>query len=492
LDMARVQGINQPESSLTVDALTLILTKSEEAFKTALDGLGLDGKTFLCFSRVVVSLDYNKKRQAIKPLLNFLMTEDALTKLGANETCSCLISLGRDGLGQEIVEAASPYLDSSILKFGAIFYSVKLCAEFGDQKLLPKMLAVLDKSTKGYFIGNNFEIERIICEYLKKIADNQSFTPLIDLLKARSTDGSQHICEAIASVLNANASLTDYVLEKLHDERNNKSVVNNLLQSIAKTDNLRIDVPKLLSYVYGDWWWEYPTRIFMEEILVKQGIRSKPVLLDVLKQGLSADPHKFNFALNCLKRIGISREEVSTIFTRPPMLQIYDFCKGMGKPPKALIQMWEEKGKLGEEVFPGKITRLDHILFHVFVSFNFVTLNVDHAGLKGVDIVCFNPETLDLFIIGCTTGTLKDDLAKIDASVKKMKMGMKELFDKCSVTSIVACSEIASIPTSDAQYAVQNQIVIMRPSHIDILLEMLDTNRRPREVIDFIKRISPD
>lgn len=493
LNMAKVQGNNRPESLLTVDALTLILTKYEEAFQTVLDGLvGQDEKIFLCFSKVVLSLDYDKKRQAIKPLVDFLMTRDALTKLGVNETYTCLISLGNEGLGQEIVEAASPHLDSSILEFGAIFYSIKLCAEFADHKLLPKMLAVLDKSMKGYFDGNHVEVERAICEFLKRVRDGQSFTPLIDLLKTRSTEQSPHIYEAIASVLNANPSFIDDILEKLYDERHNKSVVDNLLQSIAKTDKPRIDVPKLLSYVHIHWWWEFPTKYFVQEILIKQGNQSKSSLLSILKQGASAEVSKFSFALECLKAIGVSNEEISAIFPKPPMLQVYNFCRGKGKPPKNLIQMWEEKGKLGDEVFLGRTTRLDHLLFHVFVSFNFVTLNVDPAGVKGVDIVCFYPKTLDLFIIGCTTGTLKDDLTKIDATVKNMKAEMKELFNKCSVTSIVACSEIASIPTSDVQYALQNRIIIMQPNQIDTLLEMLNTNRQPREVIDFIKRISPN
>jgi len=490
LNMAKFQRNNQPESSLTVDALTLILTKYGESFQTVLDTFAEHDEGIFLFSKVVPSLDYNKKRQVIKPLVNFLMTENALTKLGVNETYACLMSLGKDGLNQEIVEAASPYLNSSIRKFGAILFSVKLCAEFGDQKLLPKMRAVLEKSTKGYFNGNYSDVERPICEFLKRVPDSQSFTPLIDLLKTRVIGEYSYICEAIASVLNANPSLVDNVLEKLYDERHNKSVVNSLLQSVAKTDKLRVDVPKLLSYVNLEWWWEHPTRSYMQQILVKQGNLSKPVLLSILSQGASANPAKFEFALECLKTIGVSKDEISLIFKKPPMLQIYNFCR-TGKTPRNLMQMWEEKGKLGDEIFQGKITRLDHILFHAFVSFNFVTLNVDHAGVKGVDIVCFYPETLDLFILGCTTGTLKDDLVKIDATVKKMKAEMKELFDKCSVTAIVACSEIASIPTSDAQYAVQNQIVIMQPNHIDTLLEMLDTNRQPREVIDFVKRISP-
>jgi hypothetical protein len=117
-------------------------------------------------------------------------------------------------------------------------------------------------------------------------------------------------------------------------------------------------------------------------------------------------------------------------------------------------------------------------------------VKVDPAGIKGVDIVCFYPETLDLFIVGCTTGIMKDDLAKMDALIRNMKMEMTDLLKKCSITPIVVCSEIAAISPSDAQYAAQNNIAIMQRNDIDTLLEMLNTNRRSREVIEYIQHSS--
>jgi hypothetical protein len=491
LNMAEVLGNSQPECALIIEDLRLLITTYGQTFEVLLSRLtNQEEKTFLCFSKVVHSLDHDKKRQAIKPLVDFLMSSGALTKSGVNETYLSLISLGNEGLGQVIVEAASPYLDSSISEFNAIFFSVRLCGTFADRKLLPKMLAVLDKSINDQFmVGWYYEIERAICEFLGRIGDSQSLTPLMDLLKKRSNEGSSNINEAIANVLNANPSLGDEILEKLYDERHDKNVVDNLLQAIAKADKLRIDIPRLLSNVKLNWWWDHPTRIFMREILVKQGNLSKPPLIDILRQGSDTNPHRFDFALECLKAIGISREEIAAIFPMPPILQVYDFYGGMRKPPISLDQIWKEKQKLGDKFLAKNTTRLDHLLYHIFASFNFVTLNVDPAGAKGVDTVCFHPETLDLFIVGCTTGILKDDLAKMDSTVKRMKVEMKELFHKCSVTPIVVCTEIASIPTSDEQYAVENQIVIMQRNHIDTLLEMLETNRQSREVIDFVKRI---
>jgi hypothetical protein len=486
LDMAKVQGYSQPESELITESFLLSINKDGRHYQTILNGLKGKGQNllFLVFSKLVLRLeDCEKKREAIDSLVAFLMTRDGLNDIGVNEVYNCLVLLGNEELSAEIVQAVIPYLDS--LGICEIVFSVRLCAKFANCELLPKMLTVLDKSMKGYFDGHYSEIEQEICQFLKRVGDARSLTPLIKLLRTRST-GQTHtrsINEAIASVLDANPSSVDEVLDTLHDEPN-ENVVDDLLQSLEKMEKPKINIGKLLSVIRVKWWWRYPTRDFVHSLLVKSGKLSKPVLIEILRQG---DAHKYDFVLQCLKAIGISNEEISAIFPKPPMLQIYEyFYKGRGTIPKDLSQIWKEKEKIRGNV-PGKTNWLEHLLLHTFQSFNFVTMNIAPLQIEGVDIVCFYPETLDLFVIGCTTGIIKDDLAKMDAMVKKMKIEISNLLDKCSVTPIVVCSEIASIPPSDAQYAVQNNIVIMQPNHIDTLLEMLNTNRQSREIIEYIK-----
>lgn len=486
LDMAKKQGINQPESSLITESLTLLIKKYEEAFQAVLNGLGgHEDRLLLCFSKVVFSLDYNKKRQAIKPLVGFLTTRDVLNGIGVKEVYDCLVSLGNEKLGKEIVKIVSPHLDSSPLRICAIIFSVRLCSKFADHKLLPKMLKVLEKSMKGYFDGHSTEIEKKICQFLERIRDLQSLPLLMKLIKMRA---DVHISKVIASILDAHPYRVDDILDMLYDERDEK-VIDAILQSFEEMDKTRFDARKLLPRIRINWWHSYPTSIIIYRLLVKWGELSKPALFEILQQN-----EKYDFALRCLKAIGISNEELSKIFPKPPMLQVYNFLYSHAqskKIPKDLNQLWEETEKL-QEIVPGKTDRLEHLLLHIFTSFNFVALNVAPLKMKSVDIVCFYRETLDLFIIGCTTGILKDDLQKMDALVKKMQAKTTELFDKCSVTPIVVSSEMASISPSDAQYAVQNNIVIMQHNHIDTLLEMLNTNRQSREVIEYIKGIYPN
>ena len=485
LEMAKKQGHSRPESPLIVDSLLLLINKYEEAFQTVLSGLkGQEQEedlVFLVFSKLVLKSDYKRKRQAIRPLVRFLVSRDVVNRIGVKEVYDCLFSLGNEKLSTEIVKEASPYLDS--LETCAIIFSVKLCSKFADRRLSPKMLEVLEKSMKGYFGGLNVEIERDLCTFFGRIRDESSLFPLMELLKTRYSHGFSHISKAVASILDAHPYRTDDILDVLYDVRDEK-LVEAILKSFEEMDKPKLNARKLLSKIRIKWWYRHPSDVYVHHLLVKLGNRAKPVLFEILK-----DEEKHDFALRCLKEIGVSNEELSRLFPKPVMLQVYDFLYSQArgkKIPKDLDQLWEDKKKLQENV-PGTTNWLEHLLLHVFTSFNFVTLNVAPLRLQCVDLVCFYPEALDLFIIGCTTGILKDDLAKMDVLITKMENQIPNLFDVCSITPIVVCSEVAAISSSDAEYSAKQGIVIMQSHHIDKLLEMLNTNRKPLEVIKYVE-----
>ena len=486
LEMAKKHGHSRPESSLIIDSLLLLVNKYEEAFQTVLSGLKGQGQeedlVFLVFSKLVLGLDYKSKRQAIKPLVQFLVSREAVHRIGVREVYDCLSSLSNERLSTEVVKEVSPYLDS--LDTCAIVFSVRLCSKFADHRLLPKMIEVLEKSMRGYFPENNVEIERDLCAFLERVKDQNSLFRLMELLKIRYEQSFVPISEAIASILDAHPYRVDDVLDMLYDARREEKLVNAILYSFKEMNEQKLDARKLLSNIRTDYWGRSPAQFYVHDILVKLGERAKPVLFEILK-----DEQKYDFAWRCLKDIGISREELSKLFPKPVMLQVYEFLysqKRGKKVPKDLNQLWEDKNKLQDNV-PGTTNWLEHLLLHIFASFNFVTLNVSPLKLECVDLVCFYPETIDLFIIGCTTGVLKDDLAKMDAQITKMENQIPNLFDLCSITPIVVCSEVAAISPSDKKYSAEQDIVVMQRHHIDKLLELLDTNRKPRQVIKYIE-----
>jgi len=486
LEMAKKQGHSRPESQLIVDSLLLLINKYEEAFQTILSGLKGQGQeedlVFSVFSKLVLGLNYERKRQAIKPLVRFLVSRESVHHFGVREVYDCLSSLSKERLGTGVVKEISPYLDSH--DTCAIVFSVRLCSKFADHRLLPKMIEVLEKSMSGYFPEIDVEIERDLCAFFERVRDESSLFPLMRLLKIRYRQSFVPISEAIASILEAHPYRIDDILDMLYDARREEKLVNAILYSLKEINEPKMNAQKLLSKIRIDYWGRPPADSYVHDILVKLGERAKPALFEILK-----DEQKYDFALWCLKEIGVSREEISQLFPKPVMLQVYEFLysqKRGKKIPKDLIQIWEDKKKLQENV-RGTTNWLEHLLLHIFASFNFVTLNVSPLGLECVDLVCFYPETLDLFIVGCTTGVLKDDLAKMDAQITKMENQIPNLFDLCSITPIVVCSEVAAISPSDKKYSAEQHIVVMQRHHIDKLLELLDTNRKPRQVIKYIE-----
>jgi len=487
LDMAKKQGDNRPESSLIIECFFLCIQKYKEAFQTILNGLGgQEDQLFICFSKIVLLINYNKKRQSIPHLVDFLISRDALNDYGVREVYDCLVSLGDEKLSQEIVKVTSPYLDSSLVNMCAIVYSVRLCSKFAGKELVPKMRDIVKKSKDDYFRDHSNEIERDVCHYFERVKDQNSLPILLDLLKVRTNYLHDHITRAVAKILDTSPNSVEYLIEALYDNRRNEQTIYVILECFIEMKAPKISARKILDSIRLNWWKEHPgLRHKLKLLFVKMGKPSKPILFEIIQ-----DEEKYDFALECLKEIGVSNEELSEIFPDPPMLQLYNFLYSEQKKkiPQTLNLLWKEKEKLSKKI-PGDYDRFEHLLLHIFSCFNFVTLNVAPLSIPSMDIICFYPETFDLFIIGCTTGILQDDLAKMNSQVKKMQLKAPEIFRKCSVTPIVASSELGDIHPFNKKYAAQNNIVIMQRDDIDKLLEMLITNRTSRKAIEYIKSL---
>ena len=66
LDMAETQGTNLPESALVVECLRLMIEKHEEAFQTIMGRLeGRENRFFICLSKLVLSLDREKRSERL-------------------------------------------------------------------------------------------------------------------------------------------------------------------------------------------------------------------------------------------------------------------------------------------------------------------------------------------------------------------------------------------------------------------------------------------
>jgi hypothetical protein len=487
LEIAGKSGDSSPESSIIADSLSALMNKNDIHFRQVLIGLKAskeeEQRLFQVFSKLVLKLDYDKKKEAIGSLVDFLVNSDSVNRTGTREVFGCLVDLGNQKLGAEIVCVTAPKLDL-VFETCSIFFSVQLCSRFAGPEVMEKMLNVLEKSLSGYYDGQSPVIEREICEYIKRVDGLEDSVPLLNLIKKRSSETLQYASEALATVLDENTACIDYVFEWLYEERD-VNVINNVLRSFLemKKQLKEPDLHKLLEKIRIEWWNNYPVRDTMPNLLEKSGEESKRILFEMIKH-----KEKYDLALSCLKKIGVSRDELSAIFSKPPMLQIYHhFYKDSKCSLEDLNKILkEEKPKLSDNL-SGNTNRLEHLVFHILSSFNFVVLNVAPLKKLTVDVIGFYPETLDLLVIGCTTGTLKDDLAKMDEAVKKMRQEMPDLTKTLSTTPVVVVTSDASIFQTDEEYASRNDIIILQKADLDILLEMLATNRSPREATEYIK-----
>lgn len=491
LEIAKKHGDKPLEFPIIVEILVLLTRQSEEGFEKILSGLKSkkiekEEKLFLVFSKLVKKLDYEKKQKAIQPLVRFLTSQDDVGSIGVKVASNLLLFLGEEKLGNEIVKEILPYLNSYSFETCAIVFSVKLCSKFAEKEHLQKMLEVLEKSIEGYYNGLHNQIERDICAFLERIKDRNSIFLLMKLLKSRYNEGAFHISKAIGKILDAHPYATDDVLDMLYDTKDQK-LVDAILRSIDEIDEPKFDPYKLISKIRIKWWYHHPTKMYVQFILEKLNERAKPVLFEILKDK-AADEEKFEFALQCLKKIGASDEELYDLFPKSPMLQMYNFFyEGKGKKLD-LSSLWKEKDKLGDQM-PGKPSKLDHLIAHIFSCFNFSTLVADPSQRLAADLVCFFPTTLDLLIIGCTTGVLQDDLKKMDALIGKMEQQLPDVFTKCTITPIVVSTSVSAIHPSDEEYSAKEGIVILGSHDVDKLLEMLNTGKKPADVLKYIEKI---
>lgn len=482
LSFARAQGSNSPENAIISESLSNLLNKNNIFISKVLSALSRrDPNLFICISKTAMQLNHEYQDKLISSLVGFLADSESINANGAQEVYESLLYLGKRHLSGEITKNALMYLNSPVHRIAAVVYSVKLCSNFAGPQIVSQIIDILEKSIKGYFDGMSNEIERDICLYFQKVKDSCGLESLLKL--AGKQDQNPDLYRALRAILDENPSRIDDVLDVLHDTRN-ENFINNILSAFEEM-NSEINIPKLVNAVRTRWWFAHPTNILMERIMVRNGDRSKATLLELIK-----DDEKYSFALKCLRRIGVEDEELSKIFVRPLMLQVYDFFYGKRmKNPQSLSRMLQDRDRLGDAL-PGKTTMLEHLILHLFSSYNFNSINVDSAGMRGVDLVCFYSKTLDLLVIGCTTGTLKNDLSNIEAIIERMRRDLSEVFKICIVTPVVISTETSTIPPTDAEHAMKIGTRILRIDNINEMLTMLNTGRKARDIIDFIKGIT--
>lgn len=477
---ANVAGANELEALLIRDSLVHIIKHQIGSFDVLLPYVSSKEPNFvLCFLRVLEEMDTCDRSKAVKPLVDFLAEQRALGLKGVKEVFEALLTLGNEGLSKEIVWASLPYLDSGLSKLPAIMYSLKLCSRFADVTVTSKMLSLLEKAMRGYFQAYKVEFYQEICRFIERTHAPASLTLLLELSKEPNSQ-QYGVISAMKSVLDSNPKLVEHVFEALRDalDWSNAGIY---VEVLVQTRN-RVEPRRLMDALSRDGTQIYPLNSRIGDIFAKAGDEAKPILLELIQKD-----DCYEFALETLRKIGIKQDELYSIFDKPPMLQIYDFFYGnRSKSPCDFDKMLKNPIRLNDEV-PGKPTTLDYLAANLFSCLNLAVMIVDSSGKGGVDVVCFNQESLDLLVIGCTAGAVKDDLKTMNAVLEEMKTEISDLNKKCTLIPVVLSSSTVTFMESDIRDANQIGVILIGKEHLEKVVEMLHTGRKAKEVLDYIR-----
>jgi len=458
LNTARRYSGHHPESSLIPETLVLLIRKNNEAFQKVLDGLEGE-QLFFTFSKIVPHLDQEKKKKSVLPLISFLMSRDVLNAFGVNEAYECLVTMDSKEIRSEIKKHISPHLDS--LKIPALVFAVRITSKLGDVTVIPEMLKVFERSFRRYYGGHEREIQKEICTFFKRIPDKRSLSFILKVAQLnRSTESS----EALASIADAYPEVLEEIYQFLEKVREPQ----NILIAFTKMKKASVEFDRVLNPTIKHLG-NLSISIYLKEIALKIGKSTKPTLLRIAKSKKSLENE---FALNCLEKIGVSFDEISKIFKKSPVLEVYDF---FFENKKKLIvdEIWKDKSRLGEQI-PRKWSKIEYLIQNIFSAFGFLTIYVEPSGREGVDIIAFSPNTFDLYVIGCTTGVLKDDIPKLSATILEMERELKELFAKYRVIPMIFTSKLIDLTTKHSE---AKGMAIFTYKMIGNLLRMLRTGK---------------
>ena len=168
------------------------------------------------------------------------------------------------------------------------------------------------------------------------------------------------------------------------------------------------------------------------------------------------------------------------------MVQFYNFFYGdRNKIPCEFDKMLSDTKKLNQE-YPGKKpTGLDFLILNLFSCFGLLTMQVDSSGKPGADVLSFDSKTLDVFIVGCTTGIIKDDLKTIDALLHEMENELPEVFKKCNVTPLIISTGTQKFVHSDLKDAKDVGALLLGLENLKKIVEMLCTGRKIKDLVDY-------
>lgn len=476
LQMMKEHGMSTPESSLIVELFSKLVNSEETAFKRLLDGMiSIQSPQLYCFAKIVRNLDdINKKMISAKRLLSLLMCCDSFTNV-TGEMYQTLVEMDNEQINKDIVEATLPYLE--VVDPFKVVYAVRIISSLASADLIPKLKPTMMRALDGWYGAWKDDILTNICSYFKRIKDERTIPYLLQILRS-DFNREAVTSKALASVIDAHPKAITEIWGFLEKEKEHYLPILMALEEMKTS----IDVERLLSLIEINWG-QWAPKESLKNIMTKAGKQAKPSLFKMVKD---KNEVIYTFALECLEEIGVSIEEYSKVFEKPPILQVYEFFHGQ-REDMLLENLWKKQDKLGNPIKNAQMDRFEYFIHQFFSTLGFVTMFVDPSGKKGVDLVAFSPNMPLILIIGCTTGVIKEDLQRLVITLSEMYEALEKLCERFRILPMVITSKKVIVTDEDSKYAGKSEIAILTHEEIITLLRMLRTNRTSEEIIKQIE-----
>ncbi len=328
------------------------------------------------------------------------------------------------------------------------------------------------------------EIHMCILSYLQKIRCTNSTPLLLELMGVY--EGHTDVLSEIARALAHNGSdVIEPILTFLENQIkiHKMLIAQNLLTALNMMDTKnihQIDYKRLLKIIHPE-----PYRFIgyetVVELTTKLDESVDTILIDMLD---SQEPNEHKFSRECLEKRG---RDIYEILGKNPVLQMYEIFFNQLTPRSKGFSL--EQPLLDESFrpnFPQKNT-FEQAVESLFASCGFTTIWVDPSRVPCVDIVAFSKDKKHAFLLGCTTGVIKDDPDKMYKVSKKIA----EAIDDCEIHPILCVkSRKREIMSLDDVY--KNNIGVLSTDELSRMLDLSRVGRPHEEILAYIRAKSID
>jgi hypothetical protein len=470
ITMSERFGFTDPESELIVRILSQLADSTQEVFEKVLAATsGKEQQKYVAI-RTIRRLRKDRKRRSLECIVGLLMQGDSNPH--TKEAYQTLVTISDPKINEEIVRLVKPYLDYSDAHQAE--YATRIICKLGDKRATPTVCKAVERTFMNWYRNHDVQqnMRKEICGFFMKNPDKAALSCLLEILRKDPRTEAQ---QALANLLDSFPDALEEVMKRLNEDE----LRIHILYSLREMKTTKVDFEKLLHLVPVDYLQKESTRDALGSVALRAGENVKPMLLKMLQ---SRRKEEYDFARNLLKEMEVSLDEMASYCETSIVGKVHDFFYG----ENFLVDLWKNPDRLRTNM-KGQTNSFDYLVLTLFSEFNFPTLYVEQAKRnEGVDIVAFSPSTPQVFVVGCTTGVVKDDLQKLVATSNELCSHLKKLKDKYEIVPVLFVAKNLVIHPADRQYAA-GKVCVLHQSEIEEIIAMSRTLRNSRDLIQYME-----